>query len=193
MVYADKAYDALSVEKAIEAKGGTSKLMRKGHRWLPAERLEAHNRPARGQSGRELKKSSGPGNAAIISAPCDGSGLPRQNYKSISPSSLTTSNTVGACKEPERIGDIARSTANSPPLEPICQTRHGAAVLPLNRRSAKRSDPKPPSQSCHTLKTVLSNKKAPPRQVSFQVKHFGQERPAGNGPGLCESALRLQA
>jgi Transposase DDE domain len=46
-VYADKAYDALSVEKAIEAKGGTSKLMRKGHRWLPAERLEAHNRPLR--------------------------------------------------------------------------------------------------------------------------------------------------
>jgi Transposase DDE domain len=33
------------VEKAIEAKGGTSKLLRKGHRWLAAERLEAHNRP----------------------------------------------------------------------------------------------------------------------------------------------------
>jgi transposase, IS5 family len=46
-VYADKAYDALSVEKAIEAAGGTSRLMRKGHRWLPAERLEAHNRPLR--------------------------------------------------------------------------------------------------------------------------------------------------
>lgn len=46
-VYADKAYDALSVEKAIEAKGGTSKLMRKGHRWLRAEKLEAHNRPLR--------------------------------------------------------------------------------------------------------------------------------------------------
>jgi transposase, IS5 family len=46
-VYADRAYDALSVEKAIKAKGGTSKLMRKGHRWLPAERCEAHNRPLR--------------------------------------------------------------------------------------------------------------------------------------------------
>jgi IS5 family transposase len=46
-VYADRAYDALSVEKAIEAKGGTPKLMRKGHRWLPAERLEEHNRPLR--------------------------------------------------------------------------------------------------------------------------------------------------
>jgi IS5 family transposase len=31
-VYADKAYDALSLEKAILAKGGTVKLMRKGHR-----------------------------------------------------------------------------------------------------------------------------------------------------------------
>lgn len=44
-VYGDKAYDALSVEKAIEAKGGTVRLLRKGHRWLPAARLEAHNRP----------------------------------------------------------------------------------------------------------------------------------------------------
>lgn len=46
-VYADKAYDALSLEKAILAKGGTAKLMRKGHRWLPAANLEAHNRPLR--------------------------------------------------------------------------------------------------------------------------------------------------
>lgn len=46
-VYADKAYDALSLEKAILAKGGTVKLMRKGHRWLPAANLEAHNRPLR--------------------------------------------------------------------------------------------------------------------------------------------------
>src|SRR5919198_3771249 len=46
-VYADKAYDALAVEKAIEAKGGISKLLRKGHRWLKAENLEAHNRPLR--------------------------------------------------------------------------------------------------------------------------------------------------
>src|SRR5262249_9602897 len=46
-VYADRAYDALAVEKAIEAKGGISKLMRKGHRWLPAKMLETHNRPLR--------------------------------------------------------------------------------------------------------------------------------------------------
>ena len=46
-VYADKAYDALSLEKAILAKGGTVKLLRKGHRWLPAANLEAHNRPLR--------------------------------------------------------------------------------------------------------------------------------------------------
>ena len=44
---ATRPIDALSVEVAIKAKGGTSKLMRKGHRWLPAERLEAHNRPLR--------------------------------------------------------------------------------------------------------------------------------------------------
>jgi transposase, IS5 family len=46
-VYADKAYDALSVEKAIGAKGGTARLLRKGHRWLKAKALEAHNRPLR--------------------------------------------------------------------------------------------------------------------------------------------------
>src|SRR4029453_863353 len=46
-VYGDRAYDALSVEKAIEAKGGVAKLVRKGHRWLAAAKLEAHNRPLR--------------------------------------------------------------------------------------------------------------------------------------------------
>jgi IS5 family transposase len=46
-VYADKAYDALCVEKAIEAAGGTARLLRKRHRWLPAKALEAHNRRLR--------------------------------------------------------------------------------------------------------------------------------------------------
>ena len=46
-VYGDRAYDALSVAAAIEASGGTSRLMCKGHRWLPAKKLEAHNRPLR--------------------------------------------------------------------------------------------------------------------------------------------------
>ena len=44
-VYGDRAYDALSVAAAIESSGGTSRLMRKGHRWLPAKKLEAYNRP----------------------------------------------------------------------------------------------------------------------------------------------------
>ena len=46
-VYADRAYDALAVARAIESRSGISKLMRKGHRWLPAKALEAHNRPLR--------------------------------------------------------------------------------------------------------------------------------------------------
>lgn len=46
-VYGDKAYDALSVEMAITRKGGTPRLLRKGHRWLKAAALEAHNRPLR--------------------------------------------------------------------------------------------------------------------------------------------------
>jgi transposase, IS5 family len=44
-VYGDRAYDALSVAAAIEASGGIVRLLRKGHRWLPAKKLEAHNRP----------------------------------------------------------------------------------------------------------------------------------------------------
>ncbi len=44
-VYGGKAYDALSAGAAIEAKGGTAKLLRKGHRWLKAEALKEHNRP----------------------------------------------------------------------------------------------------------------------------------------------------
>ncbi len=43
-VYADKAYDALSVEKAIKAKGGSVKVLRNGHRWLPAKKFAARNR-----------------------------------------------------------------------------------------------------------------------------------------------------
>ncbi len=46
-VYAGRAYGALPVEKAIIAAGGTARLLRKGHRWLPAKALEAHNRPLR--------------------------------------------------------------------------------------------------------------------------------------------------
>jgi IS5 family transposase len=44
-VYGDKAYDALSVEKAILRAGGTPRLLRKGHRKLSAEELEPINRP----------------------------------------------------------------------------------------------------------------------------------------------------
>jgi IS5 family transposase len=54
------------------------------------------------RSGPELKKSSVPGNAAIIFARCDGSGLPKPNSKSISRRLLTTSNAFGACKARER-------------------------------------------------------------------------------------------
>jgi IS5 family transposase len=37
-------YDAGSVKQAIKAKGGSSKLLRKGHRWLPAKKFAARNR-----------------------------------------------------------------------------------------------------------------------------------------------------
>ena len=46
-VYADRAYAALPVERAILSAGGTARLLRKGHRYLAAEKLAAHNRPLR--------------------------------------------------------------------------------------------------------------------------------------------------
>ena len=95
-VYADKAYDALAVEKAIEAKGGIAKLLRKGI---------AGSRPRRSRqiigrcvrSGLGLKKFLAPGSAATICDRCAGSGLPKQNSKFISRSSLTTSSGFGGC------------------------------------------------------------------------------------------------
>jgi transposase, IS5 family len=44
-VYGDKAYDALSVEKAILRAGGTPRILRKGQRGQPAQRFEEINRP----------------------------------------------------------------------------------------------------------------------------------------------------
>lgn len=46
-VYGDKAYDALSVERAILRAGGIPRLLRKGHRKLSAQELEPINRPLR--------------------------------------------------------------------------------------------------------------------------------------------------
>ncbi|MGH6829983.1 MAG: IS5 family transposase, partial [Methylocella sp.] len=43
-VFGDKAYDAASVKEAIKAKGGSVKILRKGHRWLPAKKFAARNR-----------------------------------------------------------------------------------------------------------------------------------------------------
>jgi transposase, IS5 family len=46
-VYGDKAYDALSVEKAILRAGGTPRILRKGQRGIPAQQFEDINRPLR--------------------------------------------------------------------------------------------------------------------------------------------------
>ncbi len=82
-VYGDKAYDALSVEAAIKAKGGTPRLLRRAIAGSKPQRSK--NTTGRcGRSGQGSKKSSAPGNAAIAFARCDGSGSPRQDCKSTS-------------------------------------------------------------------------------------------------------------
>jgi hypothetical protein len=63
-VYADRAYDALSVAAAIEAKGRTPKVQK-------AKKLEAHKRPLKTILAR-IEKSSAPGSAAIVFLRCAG-------------------------------------------------------------------------------------------------------------------------
>jgi transposase, IS5 family len=117
-VYADKAYDALAVEKAIEAEGGTSRLMRKGHRWLPAERLEAHNRPLRPIRSR-IEKIFRTWKRSRHFRCMRWLGLAKAKLQ---PRSPTTSNAIGGCEPPERIrkkwsgkpGLSARPTTASP-------------------------------------------------------------------------------
>lgn len=43
-VFGDKVYDANSVKEAIKAKGGSVKILRKGHRWLPPKKFRARHR-----------------------------------------------------------------------------------------------------------------------------------------------------
>jgi transposase, IS5 family len=43
-VFGDKAYDADSVKEAIKTKGGSVKILRKGHRWLPPKKFRARHR-----------------------------------------------------------------------------------------------------------------------------------------------------
>jgi IS5 family transposase len=43
-VFGDTAYDAASVKQAIKAKGGSVKILRKGHRWLSPKKFLARNR-----------------------------------------------------------------------------------------------------------------------------------------------------
>jgi Transposase DDE domain len=177
-VYADKADDALCVEKAIEAAGGTVRLLRKGHRWLPAKALEAHNRPLR-RSGRELRKSSAPGSAAIIFVACDGSGSPRQSAKAILRSSLTTSNASGGCKAPEWTRAKAERKAISSPLEPNPENRQSAksfAASPSHRSTNDFRAQRPQPASCHLAARFNPSYRLKRRhrtQVSKQFRTIG--------------------
>jgi hypothetical protein len=115
--------------RSIEAAGGTSKLMRKGHRWLPAEKLEAHNPPpppirasVAGLSTNSFFIASCEG--ICLETPCSlarienifGTWKHSCHFRSMRWIGLakarsqvhlaalpTTSNAIGGCKAPERI------------------------------------------------------------------------------------------
>ena len=111
-VYADRAYDALSVEKAIEAKGGTAKLMRKGHRWLARRNARSTQPPAAAHPRTDRENLRHLEAQLSFSRDAMDRACQSQSAKSISPPSPTTSNASGGLKRPERSGEIARRTAN---------------------------------------------------------------------------------
>ena len=98
-VYADRAM-TLCRSGGLLAAGGTPRLSRKGHRWLP-ERLEAHNRPCvrsapGSRKSRNLETRYRFRNMRWL-------GLPRPNSRSISPPLPPISNATGASKPPEQL------------------------------------------------------------------------------------------
>jgi hypothetical protein len=146
--------DALSFERAIEAKGGTAKLLRKGHRRLPAKALEAHNRPLRPVRAR-IEKIFGTWKRSYRFR-CMRWLLRRRNSKSISPPSPTISNAIDGCKSPER-------SSKQPPAH-SCQGRIAARHAGLAGRDHQNLLSLPP-QSANSSSAGNITARA---QVSFQ-------------------------
>ena len=130
-VYADRAYDALAVETAIIAAGGTSKLMRKGHRWLPAKALEAHNRPRRPIRAR-VEKIFGTWKRSYHFRVMRWCGLAKAKLQVHLAAIAYNIKRFGACKPPERTRNAALQNRKA---------RHDDAISPINRRFAALNDP----------------------------------------------------
>ncbi len=118
-VYADRAYDALAVEKAIEARGGTSKLMRKGHRWLAAERREAHNRLPRPIRAR-IETIFGTWNRSDRFRCMRWIGLSKARLQVHLAVIAYNVKRYGACKQPERTRNA--DLQNRPSAKPVTTT-----------------------------------------------------------------------
>jgi transposase, IS5 family len=118
-VYADRAYDALAVEKAIEARGGTPKLMRKGHRWLAAERREAHNRLLRPIRAR-IEKIFGTWKRSYRFRCMRWIGLSKARLQVHLAVIADNVKRYGACKPPERTRNA--DLQNHPSAKPVTTT-----------------------------------------------------------------------
>ena len=142
-VKGEKAWPPLACSRRAEHQSFCAKVIaisrRKGWRRITA-------RCAR--SARGSGKSSEPGNVPTASDACDGLAFPRQNSRSISRSSLTTANGIGACKPPERTckAGLQRGSATLACKPPDSKARHDDAISPLNRRFSKRHHPRLPAQ-----------------------------------------------
>jgi transposase, IS5 family len=136
-VYADRAYDALAVARAIESRGGISKLMRKGHRWLPAKALEAHNRPLRPIRAR-IEKIFGTWKRSYHFRAMRWIGLAKAKCQ-VHLAVIAYKNAIGGCKPPERTSNADLKTGRQ-------QSPSGNAISPLNRQFSKCNNPRLPSQ-----------------------------------------------
>jgi hypothetical protein len=131
---------------AIKAKGGTSKLMRKGHRWLPAEKLEGIIARCiiflpwiwRGCGDGHEARSSGTGSAAFarraVAAPgreAGGSGAAAQGEPDVGVA-------VGASARCERTARLAQSAAHRAPAAAERSQEEAAARGAQSRRSGAR-------------------------------------------------------
>jgi len=109
----------LAVEKAIEARGGTPKLMRKGHRWLAAERREAHNRLLRPIRAR-IEKIFGTWNRSDRFRCMRWIGLSKARLQVHLAVIADNVKRYGACKPPERTRNA--DLQNRPSAKPVTTT-----------------------------------------------------------------------
>jgi hypothetical protein len=131
-----------------------------------------------GRSGRELRKSSAPGSAAIIFVACDGSGSPRQSAKSILRSSLQHHTLLAAARRLNGFEQRRKAKPFSRRLSQIIKTDSQQSRSPRRHRTAQPTIFERRSPSCLSPLAARFNpsyrlKRRHRTQVSKQFRTIG--------------------